>query len=105
LAKRNISSAYRDSSPSSFVFQPSEQWLPPGLPAYSLFLTHPVKLLEATHSSIAHNVLLFWLNLSHNPALVLFFIYSSKIKVKVNLTLEQATKTHRGSKGIALLCL
>ena len=28
-----------------------------------------------------------------------------KGKMKVNLTLEKATKTHRGSKGIALLFL
>ena len=53
----------------------------------------------------------FWLNLSHNPAFVLYFIYSSKgkveVKVKVNLKvkvkLEQATKAQRGSRGIAVL--
>jgi hypothetical protein len=27
-----------------------------------------------------------------------------KVKVKVKITLEQATKAHRGSRGIALLC-
>jgi len=32
-------------------------------------------------------------------------ILNMKVKVKVNFTLEQATKTQRGSTGIALLFL
>ena len=30
---------------------------------------------------------------------------TSKVKLKVKFTLEQATMAHRGSRGIAVLCL
>jgi hypothetical protein len=36
---------------------------------------------------------------------VLYSVVRSKVKVKVNFTLEQATKAQKGSRGIALLFL
>ena len=35
----------------------------------------------------------------------LVFVMGIKVKVKVKFTLEQATKAHRGSRGIALFFL
>jgi hypothetical protein len=36
---------------------------------------------------------------------VYFVVKVNNVKVKVKLTLEQALKAQRGSRGIALLCL
>ena len=40
-----------------------------------------------------------------NPIAVIKHIVSYQINVKVNFTLEQATKAQKGSRGIALLFL